>query len=149
MRAKLDQCVGQPATAVSVVALPATARERLKRGAQSRATFTVERAPQRIEAVLAQLHLEVPRLDSRYLAGDKRGRCGHVPRVGAEVSKPPDAQVSRLVEKLGLVDAPTRTRLFDRGSRTRDQSQMGEADLTRLNRINAERHPRGLVANGH
>src|SRR5439155_20693989 len=122
MGTELDQRVRQPATAVPVVALAGASRQGLERGTQSRPAFTVERAPQPIEAVLAQLHLEVPRLDSRYLTGDERGRCGHVPRVGAEVSETPDAQVSRLIEQLGLVDAPPRTRLFDRGSRARDQS---------------------------
>ena len=149
MGTELDQRVRQPATAVPVVALAGASRQGLQRGAQSRAAFTVERAPQRIEAVLAQLHLEVPRLDSRYLTGDERGRCGHVPRMGAEVSEAPDAQIPRLREQLGLVDAPTRTCLFDRRGRARDQSQMSEPDVTRLNRINAERHAGRLVADGH
>src|SRR5689334_14552263 len=94
---KLDQRIGQPATAVSVVALAGPPRERLQRGAQRRAALTVERPPQRIEAVLAELHLEVARLDSRYLPGDIRRRGGHVARVGAEVSEAPDAQISGLL----------------------------------------------------
>src|SRR5437762_10048580 len=139
MGTELDQSVRQPPTSVPVVALAGAPRQRLQRGTQSRAAFTVERASQRIEAVLAQLHLEVARLDSRYLTGDERGRCGHVPRVGAEVSEAPDAQVPRLPEQLVPAAAPTRTCPLAPRGRARDPSQLGEPQGTRLKRLTAQR----------